>query len=57
MTTMHRPCHVSDASATEATSIVHTVTLSNASSVATTYSLSLVDGSATGVVALTTPAR
>ena len=39
---------VSDASATEATSIVHTVTLSNASSVATTYSLSLVDGTATG---------
>ena len=39
---------VSNASATEATSIVHTVTLSNASSVATTYSLSLVDGTATG---------
>ncbi len=39
---------VSNASAIEATDIVHTVTLSNASSVATTYALSLSDGSATG---------
>jgi VCBS repeat-containing protein len=39
---------VSAASATEATSLVHTVTLSNASSVATTYSLSLTDVTATG---------
>ena len=39
---------VSNASAVEATSIVHTVTLSNASSVATSYSLSLTDGTATG---------
>ncbi|MFO1219881.1 MAG: immunoglobulin-like domain-containing protein [Burkholderiaceae bacterium] len=39
---------VTSASATEASNIIHTVTLSNPSSVATTYSLSLVDGSATG---------
>ena len=39
---------VSAASAVEATSLVHTVTLSNASSSATTFSLSLTDGTATG---------
>ena len=39
---------VSSASAVEATSIVHTVTLSNASSSSTTYTLSLADVSATG---------
>ncbi|MCF8150978.1 MAG: retention module-containing protein, partial [Burkholderiaceae bacterium] len=39
---------VSAASATEATSIVHTVTLSNASTTATTYALSLSGGTATG---------
>ncbi|MFT3736278.1 MAG: Calx-beta domain-containing protein [Rhodocyclaceae bacterium] len=39
---------VSSNSATEASNIVHTVTLSNASSVATTYNLSLADVTATG---------
>ncbi|WP_345533642.1 Calx-beta domain-containing protein [Viridibacterium curvum] len=39
---------VTSNSATEASSIVHTVTLSNASSVATTYALSLGGGTATG---------
>ncbi|WP_345533971.1 Calx-beta domain-containing protein, partial [Viridibacterium curvum] len=39
---------VTSNSATEASNIVHTVTLSNASSVATTYTLSLADVTATG---------
>jgi VCBS repeat-containing protein len=39
---------VSNASATEASSIVHTVTLSNASSTATTFALNLGGGTATG---------
>jgi hypothetical protein len=39
---------VSAATAIEATSLVHAVTLTNPSSSATTYTLSLVDGSATG---------
>ncbi|MBL0731034.1 immunoglobulin-like domain-containing protein [Piscinibacter sp. HJYY11] len=39
---------VSSASATEGSNVLHTVTLSNASSVATTYTLSFTDGTATG---------
>ena len=39
---------VSSAAATEASNILHTVTLSNASSVATTYTLSFTNGTASG---------